>query len=496
MPAQAKQIWIPPILVAAATASSDQWFNHSLTGTVMLHLLAVTAAAYALSFTLSTLTAFLSFLAINYFFIEPRYTFEVASSESWAVLGGFLTVSIVVASLSYRLKMQSVLAEKARNQAETARILAERLSEAPDESTLLEIATQLLHLTTRLPTGIVLPHASGEFILQHSSSPERIQLDQRACHWCSQNARMIGPGTGNWPELGQLILPFERLPGRFPLLVIEKNSTTIEDGEITFLRGLLDQVATAYQRIRQEHRAKEAESHAQEEAIQNALLASISHDMRTPLTAIVGATSTLLTQKSHLNEMEQTRLLKSVEAEAHHLVSTTENILSLSQLELTGAQALQLDWQSLEEIVGAVLHRYRNRHIQQKLRSNVEHELPLIRGDAALLTQAIGNLIDNALKMHRGSDPILIEVTACGHDSVALSVNDRGPGFPAGFAPSSIRKFQQVHPEKNGMGLGLMIVKTIARLHHAQLEIRSREGGGSTVSIIFHCTDNIGVFDE
>ena len=484
MSSHAKQLWIPPLLVAIATAGSSLWFDRSLTGTVMLHLLAVTAASYSLHFSLALLTACLSFLSINYYSIEPRHTFEVASGESWMVLSGFLVVSVVVASLSHRLKMQTHLAEKARSQAESARTLSERLAEAPNETALLKIAAELIQQTIGLPVGIAVPNPQGGFGLCHTFPPGAIVLDQRACQWCCQNARMIGPGTGNWPELGLWIIPFERLPGTFPLLIISKGSAPLENGELTFLRGLLDQISTAYQRAHQESRAKEAELHAQQESIQNALLASISHDMRTPLTAIMGATSTLLTQKNQLSESEQLRLLKSVDSEAQHLAVTTENILSLSRLESGGAHNMQLDWQSLEEIVGTVLQRYRNRQVTHELRSNIPGELPLIRGDATLLTQALGNLIDNALNAHRGSEPILIEATGdC--DTVTLSVKDRGPGFPDGFDTSRIRKFQRLDSGKNGMGLGLTIVQTIARLHHADFDILPREGGGSCAVLTF-----------
>ena len=469
----------------AATAAGFFIAGLGMTGVVMLYLLAVVAASYFLGFLAATLAAVGSFLAINYFFIEPRYTFEVANAESWVTLLGFLAVSIVVASLVKRLQDQTARAEQARQRAEFARGLSEQLAGLHDESALLRSGCRLIHEAMRLPTGIAVPDAYGDLFTLIQQCPEdALALDQRAAKWCCRNARMIGPGSGNWPETGTWIMPFERLPGVFPVLVVLKGAEETHEDEITYLRGLLDQLATAYQRMRNEQRAKAAELRVQKEEIQNALLASVSHDMRTPLTAILGAATTLLGQRDALGESEQIKLLESVSAEAQHLASMTENILSLSRLESGNGRNVALDWQSPEEIVGAVLQRYRNRSLAHELRSEVPSSAVLIKADAALLAQALGNMIDNALLAHRGTEPILIGVEERG-ETVSLYVNDRGTGFPADFRIGHIRKFQRSNPRGKGMGLGLVIMQTIAQLHHAELQITRREGGGASVAIVF-----------
>lgn len=473
------------MLVVVATAAGYFFANFSLTNTVMLYLLAVTAASYFLGFPAAVLAAVGSFLAINYFFIEPRYTFEVANAESWVVLLGFLVVSMVVASLVLRLQNQTVRAELACKRAEFARELSEQLAAAHDEVQLLHSGCRLIHEATRLPAGIAIPDAQGEvFVLTQQCPADSVMLDQRAAKWCCRNARMIGPGSGNWPELDMWVLPFERLPGVFPVLIVMKGNGAVDEEEITWLRGLLDQLATAWQRVRNEQRAKDAGVQAQKEAIQNALLASVSHDMRTPLTAILGATTTLLVQRAALDESEQLRLLQSVSAEAQHLVNTTENILALSRLQFGGERGMTFDWQSLEEIIGAVLLRYRDRGLPHELRSEVPPGTALIKADAVLLSQALGNLIDNALHAHRGTEPIIIS-TEEREDTISLCVKDRGDGFPENFRVEDIRKFQRLNLLSKGMGLGLVIVQTIAQLHGAKLQITRREGGGACVALIF-----------
>lgn len=451
----------------------------------MLYLLAVTAASYFLGFSAAVLAAVGSFLTINYFFIEPRYTFEVANAESWVVLFGFLVVSMVIASLVRRLQNQTAYAEQAHKRAEFARKLSEQLAAAHGEEQLLRSGCRLIHEATRLPAGIAIPDAQGEaFVLAQQFPANSVTLDQRAAKWCCRNARVIGPGSGNWPEFDMWVLPFERLPGIFPVLIVMKVNGAVDEEEVTHLRGLLDQLATAWQRVRSEKRARDAEMQAQKEAVQNALLASVSHDMRTPLTAILGASTTLLEHRNDLGESEQLRLLRSVSAEAQHLANTAENILALSRLELNHERGLVLDWQSPEEIVGAVLQRYRHRALQHELRSEVPSSAALIKADAVLLSQALGNLIDNALLAQHGAEPILIGVEEHG-ETISLYVKDRGAGFPEGFRVEHICKFQRLNQRSKGMGLGMVIVQTIAQLHHAELQITQREGGGASVAIVF-----------
>lgn len=477
---------IAVLLVAVVTAASSTIADFSLTSTVMLYLLAVTAASYFLGFSAALFAAFGSFCAINYFFIEPRHTFDVANQESWVVLLGFMVISVVVASLVRRLQTQMLRAELARKRAELARALSEQLAEAKDIESTLRSGCRLIYEAVQLPVGIAMPDMDGNVIALAQQFPvhENITLDQRAVKWCFQNARMMGPGSGNWPELKMWLLPFERLPGIFPVLVVMNTQAVVEEDTLMFLRGLLDQMATAYQRVCNERRAREAENQAQRDAVQNALLASISHDMRTPLTALLGAATALLEQRSALDENEQLRLLISVRAEAQHLANTTENILALSRLELSQERGLRLDWQSPEEIVGAVLQRYQHRPLPHELRSEVPSSTMLIRADAGLLTQALGNLIDNALQVHRGAKPIFVGVTES-DAAIALYVSDRGIGFPPDFRLEHIRKFQRFDTHSKGMGLGLVIVQAIAQLHQAQLKISKREGGGTTVAMIF-----------
>lgn len=456
------------------------YFNASMlgiTGVVLLYLLVVLAGAYVLRMSLALVLAFVAALLINFLAIEPRYTFRISSLESWVALTAFLIVSLVVTSLVRRLHERTNEAERAGLEAQFARILAEQLADELWPERLLAKAADMLQTHLDKPLCIVYQTESGI-----KSTPEIAicHPDLTAVSWVMQNGKPLGPGTGNWPESANLMVPFSRLPGTEPVLVVALESSKIAY-LLPVLRGFCDQVALSYQRAVSMQLAQQAELKARTEAMQNALLTSISHDMRTPLTAIMGAASTLASQYRQLDDAGCHQLLGAIRSEAEYLCSTTENILSLARLDALGGDGLRLDWQSPQEIIGSTLARYKVRELACELQATITSDA-LIRVDAILLSQALANLLDNALLVHHGSEPVLISASQEA-DQLVIAVSDRGPGFPADFNAINLEKFQSRH--SRGFGLGLVIVATIVRLHQAKLEFRARPGGGAEVRLIF-----------
>jgi len=198
------------------------------------------------------------------------------------------------------------------------------------------------------------------------------------------------------------------------------------------------------------------------------------------LAAIVGAASALQTQRDKLNPTEQDRLLGSIVSEAAYLAAVTENTLQL--VRLTGpAQALRRDWESLEEIVGAVLARVRQRDPGRRIKSRVAEGLPLVKADPVLLAQLIGNLLDNALKYSDGAIDLTVSADA---RELVVSVKDRGPGVPDAEQERIFTPYARGdHPGERGAGLGLAVCKAIADAHGGRLTFRRRAGGGSSFSL-------------
>lgn len=477
------QLFCILVLMAVTTVISHTFFSTlGNTGVSMLYLVAVVAVAYFSNFGIASGTAIAAFFAINYFFVAPRYTFEVAHIESWASLISFLIVSLVISTLVKRLKSQTEVSELASKRAEFSKALAENLALSNDLTSLVNDTCALLQLEFNKPFAIAQLDADKTYRL-HSDSIAA--PDQKALQWVANNAKPIGQYTDNWPESSYWLMPFNRLPSQLPILVVGNVSADDSVEIYIAIKSCVDQISQGYQRLINNEKAKNAELIAQEEAIQSALLASISHDMRTPLTSILGAATTL--QQAHLSPEQAVHLTALIASQARYLATTTENILSLIRLESSEVKQIAMDWQSPEELIGVVTALYKNRgeSLNFKVTSN-EPEL-LIKGNANLLMQALVNLIDNAKQAQAGlanlnQAPILIDVVKT-DDRINVSVSDRGKGFDETFTASQIKKFSSTSAK--GFGLGLSIVQAIAQSHDAHLMIHNREGGGACVTLSF-----------
>ncbi|MEQ1766856.1 MAG: DUF4118 domain-containing protein [Methylotenera sp.] len=492
------------ILLAIVTAFNYNFFSTlSLTGVTLLNLLVVVTAAYFFEFFVALTTAFLAFLVINYFFTEPRYTFEVAHIESLTSLVCFLIVSAVITSLVKRLRYESQQSLINAQRAEFARTLAERLALANNIDNLLLDTCKLLQQEFSKPFAIAIPQATNSTEAKYSYSfdikSDTIETpDKRLLSWVSDNGKPICPYTNYWTisitKSKQWLLPFNRLPSADPILVVDKIDDEESITTYAAIKSCVDQISQAYQRLINSEKALLAELASQEEAMQNALLASISHDMRTPLTSILGAATTL--QQANLNAEQMAQLTALITSQTRYLANTTENILSLIRLESHSAAPIPMDWQSPEELIGIVSELYKNRGELLNIEVKIAETELLIKGNANLLVQALVNLVDNAKQAHEGlahgsNEPIQIEVNKT-DKFVNIYVKDRGKGFSPNINIRDIKKFTT--SKTKGFGLGLSIVQAIAKSHGANFTIQNREGGGVCAGLSFISQES-GVID-
>ena len=487
MQKQCLQLLSMLILLAIITAINYNFFvNLGITGITLLYLLAVVAAAYFCEFLVACSTAFLAFLAINYFFVEPRYTFEVAQVESWTSLVCFLIVSIVITSLVKQLKFQTLQSDIATKQAKFARTLAENLALATNVDQLLLDSCVLLQVEFDKPIAIVQPEPNGNYSMTTKSG--LIEMPEISLlNWVSNNGKPISPYTDYWSKSAYWLLPFSRLPSKDPVLVVGNiDNQEISIQTYTAIKSCVDQISQSYQKLINSERAKQAELNAQTESIQSALLASISHDMRTPLTSILGAATTLQQESANLDTAQAAQLTALIASQARYLATTTENILSLIRLESSTSVQIPMDWQSPEEIIGVVTALYKNRGENIHLQTSFSEPDLLIKANANLLTQALVNLLDNAKQANANNAPIEFEVTKT-NQHINLSVKDHGNGFDEKFNASNIKKFSSSNTK--GFGLGLSIVQAIAKYHDAILTINNQEDGGACVTLSFQAPE-------
>ena len=215
------------------------------------------------------------------------------------------------------------------------------------------------------------------------------------------------------------------------------------------------------------------------ESLRNSLLAGISHDLRTPLAAIVGASSSLAEDTGRLDVRAREDLARTIYDEAQRMTTLANNILDMARLD-AGAVRLNLDWYPLEEIVGGVLTRLRERLDGRPVKIDLPRELPMLKVDAVLIDQVLTNLVENALKYTPAATEIEISAQAS-PEAVTVAVADRGPGFPPGLEERLFDKFFRGSPERaqSGVGLGLTICRAIVEAHGGRIRAENRAGGGA-----------------
>jgi len=239
-------------------------------------------------------------------------------------------------------------------------------------------------------------------------------------------------------------------------------------------------LAQSLWRLRLTSKVQAAQNEVRRQQLQSTFLAAISHDLRTPLAAIVGAASSLQTQDDKLAQTEKQRLLSSIVSEASYLSTLTENTLQF--VSLTNAtQEIKRDWESMEEIVGAVLSRIRQRDVNRRIKSKVPEGLPLVKADPVLIAQVISNLLDNALKYSDGAVDLTVSADS---KQLVVTVKDRGPGISEEAQDIIFKPYARSdQSSQRGAGLGLALCKAIAEAHSGLLTFKARQSGGSNFAL-------------
>ncbi len=224
----------------------------------------------------------------------------------------------------------------------------------------------------------------------------------------------------------------------------------------------------------QAHLALEAET----ERIRNALLSSISHDLRTPLSVIAGASSSLAERGERLSDGERRALAQSVFQQSREMSDLVDKVLQMTRLE-SGSIVLARDWGSIGEIAGAVLRRLAHRVSDHMVMVDFPNDLPLVRVDAALIEQVLGNLLDNAARHTPPKTLVRLRAEKSGGELV-VSVEDFGPGLAEGETDKLFTKFHRGAAERaGGVGLGLAICRAIVGLHQGRIWAEQLPGGGT-----------------
>jgi two-component system sensor histidine kinase KdpD len=472
---QPLQAWAGAVL-AAAVPTAVCWFTDSTmsaAGLAMVYLVAVVAAAVALPRGPAVLASFLCVCALNFFFIPPRYTFSVDDAEYWWTLAVLLGLSLALNLLVATLRERRAEAEQGQSRAAQLHALSEMLASTAGHEAMAQKAAQWFHQTLGLPCAVFLRSGDASR-LQVWEIPAGSPFQEKPVQWALENGRPLGRGCDDWPQLPLWCAPFSAHGATGAVQVLLGEDDKPSPDTLHHWLALVRQTGLSLERERAAGAAQVAQDSARSEAARNTLLASLSHDLRTPLAAIIGSASALRSQGDDMPASQRTRLLSNLEDEARDMTLMADNILQMARLSQPQWE-LRTQWESVEDIVGAAAARMRRRWEGAAIRLRLASGLPPVKAEAGLLAQVIANLVDNAVR-HSGERPQVEITTGRSRLGVFIAVRDQGTGLPEGDTDALFERYRSGEGA-GGAGLGLAICKLVVQAHGGTVKANRCEPG-------------------
>src|SRR5271168_2331916 len=453
------------VSVACAVAVGDALIAVlKLPNLSMIFLTAVLFSAVRFGTRAAVIASLASFAAYNFFFIEPVYTFTVAQPQELFALLIFLAVAVFAGSLTGRIRDQRETVIRNAEVTQSLYDYSRKLSGASSPDDVLWAAAAHLHST--FGGRIVLLVAEGDDLQIRAAWPPDAQLDPAAlgaARWAQQKKEPAGWGTGTLPRVAYQFRPLVAARGPIAVCGFELHSAnepiTAEDERA--LTAILDLTAIALDRALLAREAVNAATMQENEKVRDALLDSLSHDLRTPLSSIAGAATSLRAFGDKMSPSERLELLSSIEEETARLTRFVANLLDMSRIEAGGLK-VNRDLVSIADVVQGAVERSRKAFPGESVRISLAPNLPFVRGDDKLLEQVLFNLLDNAHK-YAGDTGANIHARLAGSE-IVLTVTDEGPGVKPAELERIFEKFYRggrADGRKAGTGLGLSISRRL-----------------------------------
>ncbi len=438
----------------------------------MPYLLGVFVVALKLGWGPALLGSFLSVAAFDFFVVPPHLSFALVDLQYFATLAVMLTVALVTSRLTARLGRQ---AEEAIEREKRTHALYELARELAGSVSMEQVEPITLGFLRHLP-GV-----SGKLLLAGLDGTLPVPDPRPSGRGSDLPGQAFAKGQViEAPDAAtgtvQLYLPLAAPAGLGGVLEVSTDPATLQR-ERPLFDALAPLVAIAVERLHYAEVAQATQIQIEGERLRNSVLSSLSHDLRTPLTAMLGLADTLVMAADSLppTQRETARALREQTAV---LASMVSNLLDLARLQ-AGRVRLRKEWQPLEEVVGAAIKLLQPALAQHPIRVDLQPELPLVELDAVLMERAIGNLLDNAAKHTPPGTPIRISADQQNGSQALVSVCDEGPGFPVGIDPSVVFGRSDGVTGRGGSGLGLAICKAIIEAHGGHLQLENPPQGGA-----------------
>src|SRR6185437_15725283 len=431
----------------------------------------------------SVLTSILNVAAFDFFFVPPRFNFAISDVQYLITFGVMLSVAPVTANLMASVRQQTRVAGARERRTALLYAMSRELAATRGISNMAMVAVRHIAEVFQCQAVILLPDENDR--LRYPPEPPLESsfrgADLAIAQWVAANSRQAGLGTDTLPASPGLYIPLGEQAQKLGVLaVLPANPRRVLLPEQRhLLETFTGQTGLALERARLAEAAEAASLAAQRESLRNTLLASISHDLRTPLAVVAGAGSALATRGASLDEATRMSLALTIETKAREISELVSNVLDLTRLE-SGQVALRRDWQMLDDLVGTAYQRLEEKLAGRPLELRLPDDLPPLYVDGTLVVQVFANLLDNIAKYTPVGTRITVSAGADGA-FMRVFVEDDGPGLPPGDPNRLFEKFQRGTGEGTvvGVGLGLAICRAIIRAHGGQIEAGRRDPRGA-----------------
>ncbi len=446
---------------------------------VMVYLLGVMVVALFIGRRPAVLASLLSVAAFDFFFVPPHFTFAVSDTQYLFTFGVMLVAALALSTMANWLRVQTAAARRRELRTAALYRLGRELAPLGSTDALLTATVRLVGEEFDGRAVVLLADESGRLRLRAGElgEPETARHEGGVAQWAFDNALPAGIGTDTLPAAHGVYLPLIGSRGPIGVLGLSRASgEALRPDQFRFLEAIGNQAALAIERSQLAGQAEATRVQVESERLKNALLSSVSHDIRTPLAAITGAATSLLGDS--IPEPTRRELTATIAEEAQRLSRQVGNLLEMTRLE-AGPIEIHKEWHLLEESVGAALERFHARLDGRTVTVSVG-AAPLVRYDDVLIDQVIFNLIENALEHTPEGTPIEIR-GGRDREGVWLEVADRGPGFEPGTEAQVFEKFHRGAAARGsrGIGLGLAICRSLIQAHGGRIVALNRAGGGA-----------------
>lgn len=468
-----------------------------LTNIVMLFLLGVVGVAVKLGKGPSMLAAVLSVAVFDFFYVQPRFSFAVRDVQYLVTFAVMLAVGLLIGQLTANLRFSAYVSASRERRAQALFELTRDLSAALQTVQVVELGESAVKRSFGGDAWVLLLDANDQLCVDANLHNG---IDASIADWAFHNQQRAGLCTATLPSSAWHYVPLRapmRVRGVLALRPAQPRWLLIPE-QIQQMETLARQIAIALERVHYVDIAQTAVVQMESERLRNTLLAAMSHDVRTPLTALVGLAESL--EKSRPLTPDQYTTARAIGNEAHELSALVTNLLDMARLE-GGQVKLRLDWQSVEEVVGSAIRAARHALGTQVVRTDIAPDLPLVAFDAGLMERVLVNLLENAAKYGIRPDtqpqPIVVS-TQVSSSILIVRVRDYGPGLPdtaLGHEDRLFEKFTRGQTESptRGVGLGLAICKAVVEAHHGHITAAQASGGGAEFTIILPRTTPPGL---